>query len=180
MRLTKSTGCKKSPSGHCRTFCWAISSQPRHVSTIGKNLLDSNIFRTYPHNMVSFGPLAAEIGSVVWGTQANFNGFCVLASLLHGIGAVGVSQTLQHWTDGATYIRQGGHHVGHWPTFLVTYTVQQSLVCYVISDKDKILIKTSGYAMVVHGRPKTPKNTSFLGVTQPPWVVQPLYSRGHN
>jgi len=27
---------------------------------------------------------------------------------------------------------------------------------------------------------KTPKNTSFLGVTQPPGVVQPLYSRGHN
>ena len=38
---------------------------------------------------------------------------------------------------------------------------------------------TSGYAMVVHGRPKTPKNT-ILGVTQPPGVVQPLYSRGHN
>jgi len=33
--------------------------------------------------------------------------------------------------------------------------------------------------MVVHGRPKTPKNTSF-GVTQPQGVVQPLYSRGHN
>jgi len=24
-----------------------------------------------------------------------------------------------HWTEGATYIQQGGHHVGHWPTFLV-------------------------------------------------------------
>ena len=39
---------------------------------------------------------------------------------------------------------------------------------------------TSGYATVVHGRPKTPKNTSFLRVTQPPGVAQPLYSRGHN
>ena len=39
---------------------------------------------------------------------------------------------------------------------------------------------TSGYAMVVHSRHKTPKNTSFLGVTQPPVVVQPLYSKGHN
>jgi len=39
---------------------------------------------------------------------------------------------------------------------------------------------TSGYAMVVHGRPQTTKNTSFLGVIQPPWVAQPLYSRGHN
>jgi len=28
--------------------------------------------------------------------------------------------------------------------------------------------------------PKHPKNTSFLGVTQPRWVAQPLYSRGHN
>ena len=28
--------------------------------------------------------------------------------------------------------------------------------------------------------PKTPKNTSFLGVTQPPGVAQPLYSNGHN
>jgi len=28
--------------------------------------------------------------------------------------------------------------------------------------------------------PKTPKNTSFLGVTKPPGVAQPLYSRGHN
>jgi len=28
--------------------------------------------------------------------------------------------------------------------------------------------------------PKTPKDTSFLGVTQPPWVAQPLYSTGHN
>ena len=47
-----------------------------------------------PHNMVHFGPLAAEIGPVVWGTGANFNGFRVLAALLHGIRAVGTSQTV--------------------------------------------------------------------------------------
>ena len=35
--------------------------------------------------MVNFGPLAAEIVSLVWGTPANFNGFGVLAALLHGI-----------------------------------------------------------------------------------------------
>jgi len=33
--------------------------------------------------MVNFDPLAAEIGPVVWGTPANFNGFRVLAALLH-------------------------------------------------------------------------------------------------
>jgi len=32
---------------------------------------------------------------------------------------VGVSQTLRHWTEGATYVRQRDHHVRHWPTFLV-------------------------------------------------------------
>jgi len=55
--------------------------------------------------MVNFGPLAAEIGPVVWGTPANFNGFRVLAALLHGTPVVGASQTLQRWTEGATYIR---------------------------------------------------------------------------
>jgi len=35
--------------------------------------------------MVHFGVLAAEIGPVVWGTPPNFNGFRVLAALLHGI-----------------------------------------------------------------------------------------------
>jgi len=45
--------------------------------------------------MVNIGPLAAEIGSVVWGTPANFNGFRVLAALLHGTPAVGVSQSLR-------------------------------------------------------------------------------------
>jgi len=67
--------------------------------------------------MVNFGPLAAEIGPAVWGTTANFNGFRVLAALLHGSPVVGVSQTLWRCTEGTTYVRQGDHHVGHWPTF---------------------------------------------------------------
>ena len=46
-----------------------------------------------PHNMVNFGPLAAEIVSLVWGTPATFNGFRVLAALLHGTLVVGISQT---------------------------------------------------------------------------------------
>ena len=50
---------------------------------------------TCPHNMVNFGPLAAEIGLPVGGTPANFNGFRVLAALLHGSQVVGVSQNLQ-------------------------------------------------------------------------------------
>jgi len=50
-----------------------------------KKLLSTNMFSTCPHIMVNFGPLAAEIGSTVWGTPANFSWFRVLAALMHGI-----------------------------------------------------------------------------------------------
>ena len=79
--------------GTIAQLCLAISSQLRHISTIGKNMLSSNTSSTCLHNMVNFGPLAAEIGLLVWGTPANFNGFRVLAALLHGTLVVGVSQT---------------------------------------------------------------------------------------
>jgi len=48
-----------------------------------KNSLNNNISFTCSHNMVNFGPLAADISSWVWGTPANFNGFSLLPSLLH-------------------------------------------------------------------------------------------------
>ena len=41
--------------GTIAQLCWAISSQLRHVSTIEKNLLSSDISSTCPHNMVNFG-----------------------------------------------------------------------------------------------------------------------------
>ena len=56
-------------------LCRAVSSQLRHVSTIGKNVLSSDMSSTCPHNMVNFGLLTAEICWRVWGTPANFNGF---------------------------------------------------------------------------------------------------------
>jgi len=43
--------------------------------------------------MVNFGPLTAEIVSLVWGTPGDFNVFSVLAALLHGTLVVGVSHT---------------------------------------------------------------------------------------
>jgi len=89
-----------------------------------RNLLNSNT-STCPHNMENFGPLLAEICLRVWGTPANFSGFRVLAALRHGTLLVCVSQTLRRWTEGATYIRQDGHRVGHWPTLLVV-----SCYCY--------------------------------------------------
>jgi len=64
-RLAGNTGRKNC---HLRTIaqiCRAISSQLRHVSTIGEKLLNNNIFSRCPHNMANFVPLTAEIGSGV-------------------------------------------------------------------------------------------------------------------
>jgi len=84
--------CVTSHNFNCRAM--AIALQLRHISITGKNLLNSNIFSTYPHSMVNVSPLMAEIDSVVWGTPANFNGFRVLASLLRRRRSTEVNQTL--------------------------------------------------------------------------------------
>ena len=112
---------KNWPSVHHRTtVSGCIFATKACIDNRKKNLLNCNISSRCPHNMANFGPLTAEIGLPVWGTPANFSGFRVLAVLLYGTLVVCVSQTLRRWTEGATYIRQGGHHVGHWPTFLVS------------------------------------------------------------
>jgi len=108
---------RNSLSGHHRTtllgyiFATKARIDDRKKSLLSKN---SNVSPTCPHNMVNFGPLAAEIFRRVWGTPANFNGFRVLTALLHGTLVVGISQTVALNT---TDIWQGSHHIGHWPTF---------------------------------------------------------------
>ena len=122
---------QKSPSGHHRTnLSGYIFATKARIDNRKKNLLGSNTSSICSYNMVNFGPLAAEILSLVWGTPANFNGFRVLAALLHDSQVVSINQTLRRWTEGATFIRQGDHHVGHWPTFLVKiqYTLSQKTV----------------------------------------------------
>ena len=86
----------KSPSGHHRTrlsgYIFAIKA---HIDNRKKLVKQQYLF----HMSVQYGELrptiVAEIGPVVWGTPANFNGFRVLAALLHGTPVLGVSQTLR-------------------------------------------------------------------------------------
>jgi len=88
-RLAENTGCKKvAKNRHLGTIAqlfWAISSQLRHISTIGKKLVKQQYLRHMSPQFGELGPLATDIDPVVWGTPANFNGFRVLAALLHGI-----------------------------------------------------------------------------------------------
>jgi len=105
---------KNSPSAHHRTNCRAISSQLRHVSSRQSEKIVKQQY------LLQMSPQYGELrptsgwdrsaGPVVWGTPANFNGFRVLAALLHGSQVVSVSQTLRPWIEGATYARQGDHH----------------------------------------------------------------------
>jgi len=84
---------QKMPSAHhCTTLSGYIFATKACIDNWEKDLLSSSISPTCPYNLVNFGPLAAEILSLVWGTPANFNGFHVLAALLHGTLLVGVSQ----------------------------------------------------------------------------------------
>jgi len=85
---------QKLPSGHHpTTLSGYIFATTARIDNQKKNLLSSNISPTCPHNMVNFGLLAAEILSLVWRTPGNFNGFRILAALLHSTLVVGVSQT---------------------------------------------------------------------------------------
>jgi len=43
---------------------------------------------------LNFDPLAAEIGSIIWGTPANYNGFRILAALLQRRRSREANQTL--------------------------------------------------------------------------------------
>jgi len=62
-------------------LCRAISSELRHVSTVGKNLLNSKTSSTCPDNMVNFGLLTAGICWRVWGSPANFERVSHLSSV---------------------------------------------------------------------------------------------------
>ena len=85
---------KKSPFWHHRTtLSGYIFGIKACIDNRKINLLNANTSSTCPDNMVNFGLLTAEICWRVWGTPANFNGFRVLAALLHGTLVVGVSQT---------------------------------------------------------------------------------------
>ena len=64
---------KKSPSGHHRTtLSGYIFATKARIDNRKKNLLSSNISSTRSHIIATFGPLAAEIGSVVWGYPCKF------------------------------------------------------------------------------------------------------------
>jgi len=100
-------------------LCRAISSQLRHVSTIGKKLVKQQYLLQISPQYSELRPTSGwdHFGSL--GHPSCFQRLSRLGSVTARHVVVGVSQTLRRWTEGATNVRQGDHHVGHWPTFLV-------------------------------------------------------------
>jgi len=144
---------QKSPKiRHVGTFaqlCRATSSQLRHVLTIGKKLVKQQYLLHMSPQYAKLQPTSGWDRFSCLGHPCKFQRVRVLAALLHGSLVVGVSQTLRCWTEGATYIRQGGHHVGHWPTFLVMYkTWNDDDVITVMADKPGLLHKWHWFIVV--------------------------------
>jgi len=67
-RLAGNAGRKNRHFGAIAQLCRAISSELRHVSTIGKKLVKPQYLLHIPDNMVNFGLLISEIRWRVWGT----------------------------------------------------------------------------------------------------------------
>jgi len=121
MRLVTNTGCKNDAKNcHLRTIaqlCRAISSQLRHASTIGKKLVKQQYL---PHMSLQYGELSPTSGwdrFVSLGHPSKFQRVSSLGSVTanHSTSGCHPNCGVEH----ATCIRLGGHHVGHWPTFLV-------------------------------------------------------------
>jgi len=125
-QLAGNAGPKKLPKifhlGTIAQLCWAISLQLRHASTIGKKLVKH---RCIPHMSSQYGELRPTSG---WdplaslGHPSKFQRVSRLGSITAWYSSSGHER---RWTEGATCIRQGGHHVRHWPTFLVSYCKMQ-------------------------------------------------------
>jgi len=87
---------QKSQSGHHpTTLSGYIFATKARIDNQKKRVKQQYVLHMSPQ-YGELDSLAAETGLPVWGTPANFNGFRVLAALLHGSQVVSVSQTLRH------------------------------------------------------------------------------------
>ena len=110
---------QKSPSGHHRTTSLGyIFANKAHIDNRKKLVKQQYLV----HMSLQYGEHRPTIGwdpFVSLGHPCKFQRVSRLGTVTARHLVVGVSQTLRRWTEGATYVRQGDHHVGHWPIFLV-------------------------------------------------------------
>ena len=99
-------------------LCRAISSQLRHISTIGKKLVKQQYLL---HMSLQYGELRRTSGwdrFVSLGHPCKFQRVSHLGSVTAQHSSIGHQPNFR-WTESGTHVRQGGHDVGHWSTSLV-------------------------------------------------------------
>jgi len=82
------------PSGHHRTTSSGYIFAAKADIDNQKKLVKQQYLLHMSPQYGELGPLAAEIGPVVWGTPANFNRFRVFAALLQRRYSTEANQTL--------------------------------------------------------------------------------------
>jgi len=120
-----------------------MSSQLRHVIDNGKKLVKQQHISSHVHNMANFGPLTDEIDWRVWGTPANFNGFCSFPSLLQRCRSLKANQTLHGVWPSPGLV----HYIHFWGLLPLTEfcAVQSSLYAQVLHSPI--------YLVLLHGTP---------------------------
>ena len=109
----------KSPSGHHRTnLSRYIFATKAHIDS-RKKFIKQQYLLHMSSQYGEFRPTNGRDRLTSLRHPYKFQLVSRLCSVTARHLVVGVNQTLRRWTEGATYIRQGDHHVGHWPTFLV-------------------------------------------------------------
>ena len=156
--------------GHLRTTTLSdyIFATKACINNRKENSLNSNISSTYPHNMVNFGPLTAEIGWRIWCTPANFYGFRVLASLPHQRRSTEVNQTL--------------HDV--WPSLGLVHVYQYTFSSHngILPGAKSLCVQVSHspiLAALLHSTPAEHISQTFLarfGRTATTWYFEYLSS----
>ena len=121
-------------------------------------MLSSNISSTCPHNMVNFGPLAAEILLLVWGTPDNFNGFHAFAALLYGTLVVGVSQTAalnrgRHLYSAGRPSRWAFAHISSVVCCSYGNINSKCVMMYLCTGSEMCLLRTYHSCILVYGMP---------------------------
>ena len=115
VRIQDAKSRQKSTSGHHRTTSSGFIFATKARIDNRKKVLSSNMSPQYGELRPTSGWdqftqfVAPQLISMAF---ASWQRYC-----MHGSQVVSVSQTLRRSTEGATYVRQGDHHVGHWPTF---------------------------------------------------------------
>ena len=138
-----------------------------------EKLLNSNISSTCPHNMANFGPLTAEIVSLVWGTPANFNAFRVLPSSLQRRRSPEPNQSLHDVWPSPGLVQYIIHFLGILP-LREFFPVQNSLYVQVL--------RSPTLTALLHGTPaagvsQTLRCGTRNGITQLSQRVPPIFGR---